>query len=61
MLIMEHTNTHFVDSSAVPRMTSLELEAQVPALSAQLEEQVKLNQQLQQQSAKFLASVLSSP
>ena len=39
-------------SSADPRMTSLE--AQVAALSAQLEEQVKLNRQLQQQLSHVL-------
>ena len=40
-------------SSAEPRMTSLE--AQVGALSAQLEEQVKLNRQLQQQLSQVLS------
>ena len=40
-------------SSADPRMTSLE--AQVAALSAQLEEQVKLNRQLQQQLSQVLS------
>jgi len=44
---------NMASSSAEPRMTSLE--AQVGALSAQLEEQVKLNRQLQQQLSQVLS------